>query len=128
MQQPADLLAEVGKELSLVGLAMPAGRRSLQAMLHPASQIGQIAVPDRRGVASQGVGQRNGGLTDRAVQFVLPFGDLDSQAAGLLVGFVEKDVEQGDLDAQRPDQLVAVGVVLGRGGGLPVVRDAVDRL
>ena len=127
MQQPADLVSRVVEQLGLASAAATDRLRAQQRMLERARQSGEIAVAHRGRIARQRVRQGHGRLRHRA-GLVLdgPLSQFGDEAARLLVGLVEEDVEERDADAQRPDDLhrlfvslvfSAAGVIrLGRAG------------
>ena len=113
MQQTADLVGTVVEQRGLVGVAMAQRLRTRQCMLEQARQVRQVGEADRGRIASQRMRQRHRVVIDRAMQLMSPFGQLGAQAARLLVGLVEEDVEQRDAHAQRADHLVRLGFGLG---------------
>ena len=134
VQQAADLFGDVVVQARLVRRHQ-ARLRDLERVLEAARQRRQVGVAHGGRIAGQRMRQRDGLLADRARQLQHPLGERGAQAARLLVGLVQEDVEQAQADAQRADDLVVLGVVgrqLGADGerverGVPVAGASATR-
>ena len=115
VQQAAQLVGHLDEQACLAAIAEADGLRAHQRMLERARQLRQIGEADRGRIAGQRMRQCDRRLAHRAVQLERPFGQLGAQAARLLVGLVEEDVEQRDADAQLADNLdlLEIDVVVG---------------
>ena len=120
VQEAADLFGRGAEQLGLAGPAMTGGARTHQGMFERSRQRRQVDIADGGRVACQRMGQGHGGLGHRmAIIFDRPLGKLGDEAARLLVGLVEIDVEQRDADAQGSDDLDGLlGFSLGTRPGL----------
>ena len=110
VQQAADLFGHVVVQARLVRCHL-ARLRHLERVLQAAGQRRQFGVAHGGRIAGQRMRQRHGLLAHRARQLEHPLGERGAQAARLLVGLVQEDVEQAQADAQRTDDLVVLGVV-----------------
>ncbi len=84
-----------------------------QRMFQRSRKLRQVGESHRGRIARQRVCQRDGGVAHRAVQFVCPLGQFGGQTARQLIRLVEKDVEQGNRNPQRTDDLDLIDI---RGG------------
>ena len=105
MQQASDLVGRLIEQGQLVRQHLAQWLAMSQHMLQLPGQLRQIGVPHGAGVARQRVGQSHHVVTDRPVRLQGPFAQGGAQAPRLFVRLIEVDVEQGNADAQRPDDL-----------------------
>jgi hypothetical protein len=110
VQQAADLFGDVVVQARLVRRHQ-ARLRDLERVLEAARERRQVGMAHGGRVAGQRMRQRDGLLAHRARQLQHPLGERGAQAARLLVGLVQEDVEQAQADAQRADDLVVLGIV-----------------
>ena len=115
VQQAADFVGTVIEQRRFARVTFAQRLRACQGMLKQPGQVRQIGKAHRGRVARQRMGQRHGRVANGLVQLVRPLGQLGAQAARLLVGLVQENVEQWDADTQGADHLVRFRLGLGLG-------------